>query len=418
MHLQMPDNRHTTRGMTDAPIERTNQYFKKIFSQPGIFYQTKVLIKKNQLFMANDGTLINRIALTLIPGIGDMQGKKLVAYCGGVEAVFREKKKNLLKIPGVGQALANAIHNKNSMARAVQEAEFIHQYRITPLFYLDAAYPDRLKHCEDGPMMLYFKGNAVLTQQRILSVVGTRMPTEYGKAMCEEIIRDLGEQGVLIVSGLAYGVDTTAHRAALNAGLPTVAILAHGLDQIYPYVNRPLAEKMTVNGGLLTEFMSRTSLNRDYFPRRNRIIAGMADATLIIESAEKGGALITAEIANSYNRDVFAIPGRATDPKSSGCNKLIKTNKAALVQNAADICYMMGWDKSIHQISIQQKLFTELGEEEKRVFELLGNKKEADIDEIYLASELTPSKVAAILLKLEFDGLIRSLPGKRYQVNR
>jgi DNA processing protein len=244
------------------------------------------------------------------------------------------------------------------------------------------------------------------------------MPTDYGKAMCEHIIQELSDQGVLIVSGLAYGVDTAAHRASLATGLPTVAVLAHGLDQIYPNVNRPLAEKMTENGGLLTEFISQTRLNRDYFPRRNRIIAGIADATLVIESALKGGALITADIANSYNRDVFALPGRATDPKSSGCNQLIRNNKAALIQSAADICFMMSWDQSPQLIHIQQKLFTEMDEQERKVFEFLETRKEADIDEIYLSSGLTNSKVAAILLKLEFDGLIRSLPGKRYKVNR
>jgi len=367
--------------------------------------------------MPDNGSLINEIALTLIPGIGDMQGKKLVAYCGGVEAVFREKKKNLLKIPGIGQVIANSVHKRDIFARAEKEVAFIRQYQIAPLFYLEPAYPDRLKHCEDGPMMLYFKGKANLSQKRILSVVGTRMPSDYGKAMCEQIIQDFADLGVLVVSGLAYGIDTAAHRASLGAGLPTVGVLAHGLDQIYPLVNRPLAEKMIENGGLLTEFLSRTNLNRDYFPRRNRIIAGIADATLVIESALKGGALITADIANSYSRDVFALPGRVTDARSSGCNQLIKTNKAALAQSAADICFMMSWDQTPQQIHIQQKLFTDLNELEKKIFELLEVRKEADIDEIYLSSGMTASKVAAILLKLEFEGLIRSLPGKRYKVN-
>jgi DNA processing protein len=368
--------------------------------------------------MPENGSLIYKIALTLVQGIGDVHGKKLVAYCGGVEAVFREKKKDLLKIPGVGKAMAYAINNKQVFLRAEKEMEFISQYRISPLFYLDEGYPDRLKHCEDGPMMLYFKGKANLCQQRILSIVGTRMPSDYGKAMCEQIIRELADQGVMIVSGLAYGVDTAAHRASLASGLPTVAVMAHGLDQVYPYINRPLAEKIIENGGLLTEFLSQTKLNRDYFPRRNRVIAGMADATLVIESAMKGGALITADIANSYNRDVFALPGRVTDEKSSGCNELIKANKAALVRGATDVCFMMGWDKSPQLANLQQKLFTEMNEQERKVFDYITAMKEADIDDIYLNSGLTNSKVAAILLKLEFDGLIRGLPGKRYKVNR
>ncbi|MCU0370295.1 MAG: DNA-processing protein DprA [Bacteroidales bacterium] len=367
--------------------------------------------------MPEDVSLNYRIALTLIPGIGDVNGKKLVAYCGGAEAVFREKKKNLLKIPGVGEAIANAVTRKDIFAKAEKEAGFIRQYQITPLFYLDPEYPDRLKHCEDGPMMIYFKGKADLCMKRILSVVGTRMPTDYGKAMCEQVIQDFSGQGVMIVSGLAYGVDTAAHRAALAAGLPTVGVLAHGLDQIYPFVNRPLAEKMVENGGLLTEFLSGTSLNRDYFPRRNRIIAGIADATLVIESAMKGGALITADIANSYSRDVFALPGRATDAKSCGCNQLIKTNKAALIHSAADISYMMGWDRSPRHDQVQQKLFSELTEQEKVILGILDVRKEAGIDEIYLNSGMTASKVASILLKLEFDGIVRSMPGKRYKLN-
>lgn len=367
--------------------------------------------------MVEERRLLDQIALTLIPGIGDVQGKKLVAYCGGAEAVFRERKKNLVKIPGIGQALAGSVFRRDIFIRAEQELAFIRQFGIEPLFYLDSRYPDKLKHCEDGPMMVYFKGKASLSQKRILSVVGTRMPTDYGKAAGEQLIRELSEHGVMIVSGLAYGVDTIAHRTALSCGLPTVGVLAHGLDQIYPSVNRPLAEKMIQNGGLLTEFLSQTKLNRDYFPRRNRIIAGLADATLVVESAEKGGALITADIANSYNRDVFAIPGRIHDLKSSGCNLLIKTNKAALVHSAADICFMMGWDHSVRLANMQQELFSELDEQQKKIYEILDRRGETDIDEIYLTSGMTASKVAAILLDLEFKGLIRSLPGKRYRMN-
>ena len=366
--------------------------------------------------MSEEQALLYRIALTLIPGIGDVQGKRLVAYCGGPEAVFKEKKKNFLKIPGIGEVIANALHSREIFSRAQQELVFIKQYHIRPLFYLDPDYPEKLRHCEDSPLLVYFRGEANLGQKRILSVVGTRKPTEYGKIMCEQIVQGLSEHGVMIVSGLAYGVDTIAHRTAIASSLPTIAVLAHGLDQIYPYVNRPLAEKMIAHGGVLTEFMSQTKLNRDYFPRRNRIIAGMADATLIIESAEKGGALITADIANSYSRDVFALPGRATDPKSAGCNLLIRQNKAALVQSAEDICFMMSWDQTLHPLQIQQKLFTEMNGEEKNIYLLLEEKKEADIDEIYLASGMTASKVAAILLKLEFEGLVKSLPGKRYRV--
>jgi DNA processing protein len=368
--------------------------------------------------MESKERLIYQIALTLVPGIGDVQGKKLVAYCGGAEAVFREKKKNLLKIPGVGHSLAGAIHSGAVFRRAEEEISFIRQYKIDAFFYLDPGYPDKLKHCEDGPMMLYFKGVRPTGRQRVLSVVGTRSPTDYGKSVCEQIVQGLTDLGVVIVSGLAYGIDTLAHRSALAAGLPTIGVLAHGLDQVYPFANRYLAEKMIGNGGLATEFMSGTKLNRDYFPRRNRIIAGMADATLVIESAGKGGALITADIANSYSRDVFAVPGRVTDAKSVGCNRLINGNKAALVTSSEDICQMMGWDQQPAKIQAQQKLFLELGGPEKEIFDLLGRTGTAGIDEIYLNTGISASKVAAILLKLEFDGLISSLPGKVYRVNR
>jgi DNA processing protein len=401
--------------MTDTPIERANKDSGKIFLQPGIFCLTKVLIRKEDFIMTEEQVLLYRIALTLIPGIGDVQGKRLVAYCGGPEAVFKERKKNLLKVPGIGEYLAGSIARREIFLRAEKEIVFITQYGIPPLFYLDPPYPERLRHCEDGPMMLYLKGAADLSRMRVLSVVGTRKPTDYGKAMCQQIIQGLADQEVLIVSGLAYGVDTIAHRSALANGLPTVGVLAHGLDMIYPYINRPLAEKMVPDGGVLTEFLSGTKLNRDYFPRRNRIIAGIADATLVIESAEKGGALITADIANSYNRDVFALPGRVTDEKSSGCNALIRMNKAALVQSAADICFLMGWDRSGAQVHAQQRLFLEMDEAEKKIYEILQQKQEADIDEIYLASGMTPSKVASVLLKLEFEGLVRTLPGKRFR---
>ncbi len=360
--------------------------------------------------------LLYQIALTLVPGIGDIHGKKLVAYCGGAEAVFMEKKDSLLKIPGVGEVLARSIRKKDILARAEKEIAFIRQYRIAALFFTEPGYPERLRHCEDSPMLIYCKGTTDLNRQRIISIVGTRSPTAYGHEMCQSVIQGIADLDVIVVSGLAYGIDSIAHKTALQAGLQTIGILAHGLDQIYPYLNRSLAEKIVQQGGLVTEFINGTRLNRDYFPRRNRIIAGLADATLVVESAEKGGALITADIANSYNRDVFAIPGRVGDPKSAGCNFLIRTNRAALVQSAADIRFMMGWDEPARAGSIQQKMFIELSEEEQVIMNILQDKKEADIDDIWLTSKMTASKTASILLKLEFEGLIKCLPGKRYQL--
>ena len=359
--------------------------------------------------------LIYQIGITLIPGIGDINGKKLISYCGGAEAVFKESKRNLMKIPGIGNATVQSILSQKVLERAEKEIEFIEKYNIKPLFFTDKLYPQRLKHCEDGPMMLYYTGNADLNTNYIVGIVGTRRATEYGKEMCNKIVEGLADLNVLVVSGLAYGIDTNAHKASLSNNLKTVGVLAHGLDRIYPGANRQLAETMVENGGLLTDFKSHTNPDRENFPKRNRIIAGMIDALIVIESAAKGGALITANIANSYNRDVFAIPGKINDKYSQGCNFLIKTNKAALAQSAADIKYIMGWEISAEKISKQKKLFIELSEDEEKVMKLLIENGETGIDLIVHKSNLTNSKVASILLNLEFEGLVKSLPGKTYK---
>lgn len=358
-----------------------------------------------------------RIALTLIPGVGDIIGKKLVSYCGGVDAIFKEKKSNLLKIPNIGESIVNSIVNHDVFDRVDKELAFIEKYNIKPLFYLDAAYPLRLKQCIDSPLMLYYMGNSDLNADKIISVVGTRNVTEYGKDMCKQIIKDLSQQNVLIVSGLAYGVDTYSHKAALDNNLQTIGILAHGLDRVYPQTNKSLAEKMIKNGGLLTEFMSCTNPDRENFPKRNRIIAGIADAVVVIEAAKKGGALITAEIANSYNRDVFAVPGKNTDIYSEGCNHLIKINKANLMQSADDILYIMGWETSKKpKKTAQKQLFIELTPEQKTIYDILSMKANTSIDELCINSKLNVSKVAEILLNFELEGIIKSLPGKVYQL--
>lgn len=358
-----------------------------------------------------------RIALTLIPGVGDIIGKKLVSYCGGVDAIFKEKKSNLLKIPNIGESIVNSIVNHDVFDRVDKELAFIEKYNIKPLFYLDAVYPLRLKQCIDSPLMLYYMGNSDLNADKIISVVGTRNVTEYGKDMCKQIIKDLSQQNVLIVSGLAYGVDTYSHKAALDNNLQTIGILAHGLDRVYPQTNKSLAEKMIKNGGLLTEFMSCTNPDRENFPKRNRIIAGIADAVVVIEAAKKGGALITAEIANSYNRDVFAVPGKNTDIYSEGCNHLIKINKANLMQSADDILYIMGWETSKKpKKTAQKQLFIELTPEQKTIYDILSLKASTSIDELCINSKLNVSKVAEILLNFELEGIIKSLPGKVYQL--
>lgn len=362
--------------------------------------------------------LTHKIALTLIPNIGDILAKRLVAYCGSPEAVFEEKKSSLEKIPGIGEFYANSVVNHGIFGRVEEEIKFIEKNNITPLFYLDSDYPKRLTHCEDSPVMLYFKGNTNLNTTKVISIVGTRDATDYGKKICTQLITELVPYNVLIVSGLAYGIDIYAHRAALESGLPTVCGLAHGLDRIYPSIHRATAEKMLENGGWLSDFTSKTIPDRENFPRRNRVVAGMADATVVIESKKNGGSLITAEIANSYNRDVFAFPGRIDDPCSEGCNNLIKQNKAALIQSAADLVYILGWEEKKTKKSPQQKqLFIELSAEEEIVVNVLKGKTSVTIDDICIAAQLPMSKVSFLLLNLEFSGVVKSFPGKAYGLN-
>jgi len=359
--------------------------------------------------------LLYQIALMLIPGVGDVLGKKLVSLCGSAEAVFREPRKYLKKIPRVGEDIANAINNREILHRAESEVAFIEKYRIRTLFFQDPSYPYRLKQCSDSPMLIFYKGTADLNASRVISIVGTRSATDYGKIITRKLVEGLAPQQILVVSGLAYGIDGNAHRAALDCGLNTIGVLGHGLDRIYPDVHKNLAEKMISQGGLVTEFLSRTQPDRENFPKRNRIIAGLSDAVIVVEAAEKGGALITADIANSYNRDVFAVPGRIGDPFSEGTNFLVRTNRAALIQKHEDIEYLLGWKRGAEKRSAgQRKIFIELTREEERIVALLTADGQIGIDEISLRAELTMSKVSVALLNLEFEGIVKCLPGKEY----
>ncbi len=359
-----------------------------------------------------------KIALTLIPNIGDILAKRLVAYCGSVEAVFKEKKSLLEKIPGIGTFYADAVINHNASERAEEEMIFIEKNNITPLFYLDKNYPKRLTHCEDNPVMLYYKGNADLNAEKIISIVGTREATDYGKKMCETLVSDLVEHNILVVSGLAYGIDICAHKASLDNGLKTVGVFAHGLDKIYPAIHKSVADKMLENGGWLTDFTSNTKPDRENFPRRNRIVAGIADATIVVESKKDGGSLITADIAFGYNRDVFAFPGRAGDATSEGCNNLIKQNKAALIQSANDLVYAMGWEQTKTKTkNVQKKLFIELNNDEEIIVNILKEKETVNIDDLCFIAKMPMSKTSSLLLTLEFSGIIKSLPGKMYRLN-
>ena len=362
--------------------------------------------------------LLYHIAITSIPNIGVITAKKLIAYCGSSEQVFKEKKRVLEKIPGVGEIHSLAIneHKEEALVAAEEELKFIEKEAITPLFYLDEHYPKRLFHCEDGPLVLFMKGKPDLNAQKVVSVVGTRMATEYGRGFCEQIIEELTPHQPLIVSGLAYGIDICAHRAALKCGLPTIGVLAHGLDRVYPSQHTAVAREMQEQGALLTEFKSATIPDRENFPKRNRIVAGMADLTIVVESSKKGGSLITAELANNYNRDVFALPGRLSDSQSEGCNRLIKTHKAALIQSAKDIEYIMNWKTEHKNKSKQTQLFVELTPEQKLITEVLSKSDKAGIDDISLQAKLPMSDTASLLLELEFNGVVRSFPGKLYKL--
>lgn len=368
--------------------------------------------------METPDNLAYKIAISLIPGIGAVTARNLIAYVGSVEGVFQEKEKNLLKIPGVGEVNAQKVVRQTVLERAKCEVDFIQKHQIQTFFYLDDDYPARLKNCSDAPIILYFKGNANLNERRIISVVGTRNATNYGKEICDELIRSFSERNypILVISGLAYGIDVHAHKACLKYNVPTVGVFAHGLDKIYPALHAPIAAKMLENGGLLSDFISETNIDRQNFLRRNRIIAGLADATVIVESAEKGGALVTADIANSYNRDVFAFPGRCNDLFSRGCNKLIKFNEAVLIENQADIEKAMNWDVKTPSTRIfQTSLFVELTAEEEKLIDLLKG-GDRFVDEITIETQLPMSKVSALLLGLEFKGLVVSLPGKIYRL--
>ncbi len=366
--------------------------------------------------MNND--LLYRIALSLVPNIGPVQARILVDHFGDAPAIFKAKKSTLGQLEGIGERRAAGIKDFAAFARAEEEMVFIDKYRITPLFLTDEAYPKRLLNCYDPPTLLYYRGTAKLNNARIIAVVGTRGKTDYGKYLTEKLVAGLEAQSVLVVSGLALGIDAIAHKASLRHHLPTVAVVAHGLDKIYPAEHAGLAKEiLKENGGLLTEFRSRTKPDKHHFPSRNRIVAGMSDATIVMETDLKGGSMITAELANGYNRDVFAFPGRTTDTKSAGCNQLIKHNKAILLNDATELIDLLGWnDHKTSNRKPQKALFVQLTPEEKAIVDLLTAREILSIDELHLQSNISASRMAAAILRLELENIVASMPGKRYKL--
>lgn len=355
------------------------------------------------------------IALTMVPGIGVKTGKALLEHFGSAKAIFYASPAELKTILNNSVNLA-PIADGTVLKLAEEEMEFIEINNIQPLL-ITHQYPRRLATCSDAPLVLYHKGNANLDAQRVVAIVGTRSYSDYGQRLCEELIEGLQSVAdVLIVSGLALGIDAIAHKKAVQLGMPTTGVLGHGLQTIYPYNNKALAEQMMENGSLLSEFPSGTKPDRGNFPMRNRIVAGMSDVTVVVESKISGGALITAAMASGYNREVAAFPGRVNDTKSAGCNELIRTNIAAMITQPADLVELMNWDKGRRSKPLQTQLFANLSPEEQRIADILKTKDSLHADELLYASGMPMSSLAATLLQMEMQGIVKALPGKQYRL--
>ena len=362
--------------------------------------------------------LFFRIALTRVPQIGDVHARSLIQLFGTAEKVFHAPRRLLEKTEGIGPLRANNIKRFSAFADSEKEINFILKHNIQAINFDEEQFPKRLLTAYDCPSLLYYKGKADLNPSKSIAIVGTRNQTEYGKQLCEELIQNLQRTQALIISGLALGIDSSAHRAALQAGLPTVAALAHGLDKLYPHQNRQLAIEMLKNGGLISDFPSGTAADKQNFPRRNRIVAGMCDCLVVIQSGEKGGSLITADLANDYHKDVFAFPGRVNDPLSAGCHQLVMRHKAELITSYEDLMERMGWNDEVVGSKKKERipeLFDQLNHDQEKIIRLL-QEKDRHIDEILLNTSFSTGKLAAEFLSLEMMGHIFSLPGKRYSV--
>lgn len=357
-----------------------------------------------------------QIALSLVSGVGASTAKNLISYCGSAQNVFEASAEKLRKIPNVGNKLVNALsgEKKAILIEAERQLKEADKYDTKIILYTDADYPQRLKNLPDSPYLIYHRGDADLNTQKIVAIVGTRKATQYGKDMTRTLIAEMKAYNPLIISGLAYGIDIEAHRAAIKNDLPTIAVMASGMNIIYPAAHKETAKTMLAKGGLITEQPFGTKPDAFRFPARNRIIAGMADVVVVVEAAERGGALITARIANSYDREVFAVPGRVNSAVSKGCNNLIKSHQASLLTSIKDFEYILNWTskaKKMPQISLFENDFDEGS---RTIINFLKEKENAFIDDIVLKTQMPSSQVASCLLSLEFKGFIKSLPGKRF----
>jgi DNA processing protein len=358
-----------------------------------------------------------QIALTFIAGIGPVKAKLLIARCGNAEQIFREKKSALLKIPEIGAHTAELLQDKKVFQRAEQELKFVDARGIRMLFFTDPHYPERLKTCDDGPVLIYTRGRMDLNAPRVISVVGTRTATSYGKGFCAELLNGLKPYSPLVISGLAYGIDVCAHRNAVNAGLATAACVAHGLEKVYPSMHAPLAAEMEKNGGLISEFPAYTKMNPELFPMRNRIIAGLSDCTIVVETDERGGSMITANLACSYAREVFALPGRYYDMHSAGCNSLIRKNLAAILTSPEDLVQYMNWNEPKKSATKQLSMFAELSEDAVKIANALSAGGRMNIDELSLNTGIQFGALTSLLLDMEFRGVVRSCPGKCFELS-
>ena len=375
------------------------------------------LYLQNQYCIMTENDLLYTLALQHVPNIGDIIAKRLINHCGSAEAVLKEKQQNLVKIDGIGSVILGDLFKPHHLKEAEKELIFIKENNIQVLYFEEAQYPEKLKHCIDGPMVLFQSGTINLKKQRIISIVGARKITTSGMAFCEDLVEKLAIYNPVIVSGFAYGTDITAHKAAIKHNLQTIGCLAHGLNQIYPAVHKKYVVDVEKNGGFFTDFWSTDTFDRNNFLKRNRIIAGLSEATVVIESAEKGGSLVTADIAHSYNRDVFAVPGRTTDLQSAGCNNLIKYQKAHMLTTPLDVPYILGWKlEEDKKPVIQKQLFVELDVTEKVIYEYLKENDKQLLDVIAIECQIPIFKVASVLLTMELKGVIRPLPGKLFEV--
>jgi len=357
------------------------------------------------------------LATSMLAGVGPILARQLIAYFGSAEAIFTESPKNIKKIPRIGSVLLEQIMHNNALKQADEEIERCISENITICSYLDSSYPERLKNCDDAPLLFFYTGSCNFNHQKIIAIVGTRNATEYGKNCCSEIIAGLAPYNPIIVSGLAFGIDVCAHKTALHQNLQTIAVVGAPLQKIHPSSHVKIAQNIAQQGCVLSEYHYNTKYENSLFVRRNRIIAGLSDACVVIESKTKGGALFTADFAQQYNRDVFAVPGNINAPYSSGCNALIKNHKAALIESADDIIENLNWDLQVGEKSpIQKQLFVELNPDEENVLKILTEHSDISIDSLASETSFSMNKTSSVLLSLEFKGLVRCLPGKRFKI--